>query len=71
MGFEAEAGVGPIAGAQSDPALLLGQLLALTGGEDAFYLDIRELEKCFIQEIPGGTMVIGACGASPGSPLPP
>ncbi|XP_072804300.1 transmembrane emp24 domain-containing protein 9-like [Vicugna pacos] len=40
--------------------LLLGQLLALTGGGGAFYLEVRELEeKCFIQEIPDGTMVIG------------
>ncbi|XP_033711047.2 transmembrane emp24 domain-containing protein 9-like [Tursiops truncatus] len=40
--------------------LLLGQLLALTGGGDAFYLEVSELEeKCFIQEIPDGTVVIG------------
>ncbi|KAM5217616.1 transmembrane emp24 domain-containing protein 9-like isoform 2-T2 [Hipposideros larvatus] len=40
--------------------LLLGQLLALMGGGDAFYLEVRELEeKCFIQEIPDGTVVIG------------
>ena len=32
--------------------LLLGQLLALTGGGGAFYLEVSELEeKCFIQEI--------------------
>lgn len=41
--------------------LLLGQLLALMGPGDAFYLEVRELEeKCFIQEIPDGTVVIGA-----------
>lgn len=41
--------------------LLLGQLLALTGGGGAFYLEVSELEeKCFIQEIPDGTVVIGA-----------
>lgn len=41
--------------------LLLGQLLALAGGGGAFYLEVRELEeKCFIQEIPDGTVVIGA-----------
>nr|XP_014585830.1 transmembrane emp24 domain-containing protein 9 [Equus caballus] len=40
--------------------LLLGQLLALLGRGDAFYLEVRELEeKCFIQEIPDGTVVIG------------
>ncbi|XP_019295714.1 transmembrane emp24 domain-containing protein 9-like isoform X2 [Panthera pardus] len=40
--------------------LLLGQLLALMGPGDAFYLEVRELEeKCFIQEIPDGTVVIG------------
>ncbi|XP_036703208.1 transmembrane emp24 domain-containing protein 9-like [Balaenoptera musculus] len=40
--------------------LLLGQLLALTGGGGAFYLEVSELEeKCFIQEIPDGTVVIG------------
>ncbi|XP_010990752.1 uncharacterized protein LOC105099600 isoform X1 [Camelus dromedarius] len=40
--------------------LLLGHLLALTVGGGAFYLEVRELEeKCFIQEIPDGTMVIG------------
>ncbi|XP_026932688.1 transmembrane emp24 domain-containing protein 9-like isoform X2 [Acinonyx jubatus] len=40
--------------------LLLGQLLALMGLGDAFYLEVRELEeKCFIQEIPDGTVVIG------------
>lgn len=41
--------------------LLLGQLLALVGHGGAFYLEVRELEeKCFIQEIPDGTVVIGA-----------
>ena len=41
--------------------LLLWQLLALAGGGAAFYLEVRELEeKCFIQEIPDGTVVIGA-----------
>ena len=41
--------------------LLLGQLLALAGGGGAFYLEVRELEeKCFIQEIPDGTVVRGA-----------
>uniref|UniRef100_A0A8B9X3V5 GOLD domain-containing protein n=1 Tax=Bos mutus grunniens TaxID=30521 RepID=A0A8B9X3V5_BOSMU len=40
--------------------LLLWQLLALAGGGAAFYLEVRELEeKCFIQEIPDGTVVIG------------
>ncbi|XP_040478507.1 transmembrane emp24 domain-containing protein 9-like isoform X2 [Ursus maritimus] len=40
--------------------LLLGQLLALMGHGGAFYLEVRELEeKCFIQEIPDGTVVIG------------
>ncbi|XP_030885841.1 transmembrane emp24 domain-containing protein 9 isoform X2 [Leptonychotes weddellii] len=40
--------------------LLLGQLLALMGYGGAFYLEVRELEeKCFIQEIPDGTVVIG------------
>ncbi|VCW77746.1 unnamed protein product, partial [Gulo gulo] len=40
--------------------LLLGQLLALMGQGGAFYLEVRELEeKCFIQEIPDGTVVIG------------
>ncbi|XP_019660241.1 transmembrane emp24 domain-containing protein 9 isoform X2 [Ailuropoda melanoleuca] len=40
--------------------LLLGQLLALVGHGGAFYLEVRELEeKCFIQEIPDGTVVIG------------
>uniref|UniRef100_A0A8D0NAS1 Transmembrane emp24 domain-containing protein 9 n=3 Tax=Sus scrofa TaxID=9823 RepID=A0A8D0NAS1_PIG len=40
--------------------LLLALLLALAGGGDAFYLEVRELEeKCFIQEIPDGTVVIG------------
>lgn len=52
--------------------LLLGQLLALMGGGDAFYLEVRELEeKCFIQEIPDGTVVIGARAASPGLALAP
>lgn len=47
--------------------LLLGQLLALLGGGGALYLEVRELEeKCFIQEIPDGTVVIGARAASPG-----
>lgn len=47
--------------------LLLGQLLALMGGGGALYLEVRELEeKCFIQEIPDGTVVIGARAASPG-----
>lgn len=50
--------------------LLLGQLLALMGDGGAFYLEVRELEeKCFIQEIPDGTMVIGARAASPGLAL--
>uniref|UniRef100_A0A8C3VN98 GOLD domain-containing protein n=1 Tax=Catagonus wagneri TaxID=51154 RepID=A0A8C3VN98_9CETA len=41
--------------------LLLALLLALAGGGGAFYLEVRELEeKCFIQEIPDGTVVIGA-----------
>ncbi|XP_037355858.1 transmembrane emp24 domain-containing protein 9-like [Talpa occidentalis] len=36
------------------------RLLALTGGGGAVYLEVRELEeKCFIQEIPDGTVVIG------------
>ena len=40
--------------------LLLWQLLALAGGGGAFYLEARELEeKCFIQEILDGTVVIG------------
>ncbi|KAF5920574.1 hypothetical protein HPG69_012055, partial [Diceros bicornis minor] len=40
--------------------LLLGQLLGLLGRGGAFYLEVRELEeKCFIQEIPDGTVVIG------------
>ncbi|XP_040097532.1 transmembrane emp24 domain-containing protein 9-like [Oryx dammah] len=40
--------------------LLLWQLLPLAGGGGAFYLEVRELEeKCFIQEIPDGTVVIG------------
>uniref|UniRef100_A0A8C3VPJ2 GOLD domain-containing protein n=1 Tax=Catagonus wagneri TaxID=51154 RepID=A0A8C3VPJ2_9CETA len=40
--------------------LLLALLLALAGGGGAFYLEVRELEeKCFIQEIPDGTVVIG------------
>uniref|UniRef100_A0A452VHI9 Transmembrane emp24 domain-containing protein 9-like n=1 Tax=Ursus maritimus TaxID=29073 RepID=A0A452VHI9_URSMA len=37
------------------------RLLALMGHGGAFYLEVRELEeKCFIQEIPDGTVVIGA-----------
>lgn len=49
--------------------LLLVQLLALMGGGDAFYLEVRELEeKCFIQEIPDGTVVIGARTAVPALP---
>ncbi|KAM7242284.1 hypothetical protein CapIbe_006755 [Capra ibex] len=35
------------------------QLLALAGGGGAFYLEVRELEKCFIEEILDGTVVIG------------
>lgn len=51
--------------------LLLGQLLALLGRGGAFYLEVRELEeKCFIQEIPDGTVVIGARAASPGLARP-
>lgn len=51
--------------------LLLGHLLALTIGGGAFYLEVRELEeKCFIQEIPDGTMVIGARAAILGLALP-
>uniref|UniRef100_G1SWP8 GOLD domain-containing protein n=1 Tax=Oryctolagus cuniculus TaxID=9986 RepID=G1SWP8_RABIT len=42
------------------PELLLGQLLAVTGRGGALYLEVRELEKkCFIQEIPEGTVVLG------------
>lgn len=51
--------------------LLLGQLLALMGHGGAFYLEVRELEeKCFIQEIPDGTVVIGA-RAGHSLPCPP
>lgn len=51
--------------------LLLGQLLALMGHGGAFYLEVRELEeKCFIQEIPDGTVVIGA-RARHSRPCPP
>lgn len=50
--------------------LLLGQLLALMSGGSAFYLEVRELEKCFIQEMPDGTMVIGADTASLGLARP-
>uniref|UniRef100_A0A452VHH3 Transmembrane emp24 domain-containing protein 9-like n=1 Tax=Ursus maritimus TaxID=29073 RepID=A0A452VHH3_URSMA len=51
--------------------LLLGQLLALMGHGGAFYLEVRELEeKCFIQEIPDGTVVIGA-RACHSRPCPP
>lgn len=43
------------------PGLALSLLLALLGRGGAFYLEVRELEeKCFIQEIPDGTVVIGA-----------
>ena len=49
--------------------LLLWQLLALAGGGGAFYLEVRELEKCFIEEILDGTVVIGA-RAPPVSALP-
>lgn len=39
--------------------LLLGQLL-VAGPGGALYLEVRELEKkCFIQEIPEGTVVLG------------
>lgn len=42
--------------------VLLWQLLALAGRGTAVYLEVGELEeKCFIQEIPEGTVVIGAC----------
>ncbi|KAI5202400.1 Transmembrane Emp24 Domain-Containing Protein 9 [Manis pentadactyla] len=42
------------------PGLALSLLLALVGRGGAFYLEVRELEeKCFIQEIPDGTVVIG------------
>lgn len=51
--------------------LLLGQLLALMGHGGAFYLEVRELEeKCFIQEIPDGTVVIGARTGLSGLALP-
>lgn len=44
--------------------LLLGQLLALMNGGSAFYLEVLGLEKCFIQEMPDGIVVIGADTAS-------
>lgn len=55
------AGMGRARAAGLALPLLLWQLLALAGGGAAFYLEVRELEeKCFIQEIPDGTVVIGA-----------
>uniref|UniRef100_A0A8C8WAP9 GOLD domain-containing protein n=1 Tax=Panthera leo TaxID=9689 RepID=A0A8C8WAP9_PANLE len=50
----------PGAGPRAGPGRGWGTLLALMGPGDAFYLEVRELEeKCFIQEIPDGTVVIG------------
>lgn len=47
--------------------VLLWQLLALLSRGAAVYLEVRELEeKCFIQEIPEGTVVIGARGRGAG-----
>lgn len=50
--------------------LLLGQLLALMSCGSAFYLEVRELEKRFIQDMPDGTVVIGADTASLGLDRP-
>ncbi|KAK2502320.1 hypothetical protein MC885_000667 [Smutsia gigantea] len=48
-------------GRSADSGLALSLLLALLSRGGAFYLEVRELEeKCFIQEIPDGTVVIGA-----------
>ncbi|XP_054982964.1 transmembrane emp24 domain-containing protein 9-like [Sorex araneus] len=52
-------GAGPERARRAVPLLLL-QLLALTCRGAAVYLEVGELEeKCFIQEIPEGTVVIG------------
>ncbi|XP_055969013.1 transmembrane emp24 domain-containing protein 9-like [Sorex fumeus] len=54
-------GAGPERARRAVPLLLLlWQLLALTCRGAAVYLEVGELEeKCFIQEIPEGTVVIG------------
>lgn len=56
-----ERGWGPVRKTQLAVHVLLWQLLALAGRGTAVYLEVGELEeKCFIQEIPEGTVVIGA-----------